>query len=292
MSDVLDSPDYSSRQKTGDVDSRQGSTLDENTESSEAREVCSNCGAARTGTYCASCGQKFHERPLTVRRLVRDVVERVFDLDQGLLHTFWQLVIHPGTVARRYVEGLRKPYVNPIAYLVICVAVTIVGMDLLGERLVDVMYWPYVKDGATMPGDFDIVAFWEEVLKPGLTYLTLFMAIPITLAIYIFYRKSHEYTFVETLIPVVYGSVQASFYACIVYPVMLLVPPMVGFVIGQTSLIIVVLVIGQTMYGFYDRTLKDFVLGCLGSMVGLFVATFGIGLVFGIAAFVRATSGI
>jgi hypothetical protein len=255
-----------------------------------AREVCSNCGAARNGQFCASCGQKFHERPLTARRLVRDVVERVFDLDQGVLHTFWHLVIRPGTVARQYVEGLRKPYVNPIAYIVIGVAVTVVGMDLLGDRLVDVMYWPYVKDGQTMPGDFDIVVFWEEILKPSLTYLTLFLAVPMTLVIYFFYRKSHDYTFVETLVPVVYGSVQASLYTLIVYPVMLLVPPMVGFVIGQTSLIIVVLVIGQTMYGFYDRTLKDFVLGCLGSIVGLVVATIGMGIVFGIAAFVRATN--
>lgn len=89
-------------------------------------ETCQNCGTTLVGEYCHGCGQR-HVPALRVRHLVRRFFESALDLEdleQGLGQTFLHAAQNPGRVARRYVEGQRKQFVNPIGYFLLTATIT------------------------------------------------------------------------------------------------------------------------------------------------------------------------
>ena len=93
--------------------------------------VCQACGAARTGDYCRDCGQHFLDGRITIRRLARDFSERFLKLERGLLGTFLGLCRGPGTLARRYVGGCRRPYVNPLSYVFVAAAASLLALPTI-----------------------------------------------------------------------------------------------------------------------------------------------------------------
>ena len=109
--------------------------------------ACRNCGAERTGPYCARCGQQAIEGRPTLRRLAREVVDRTLGLEQGFFHTIARLTVAPGTVTRDYIDGRTRPYTHPLAYL----ALSFAAFALIGE-LVSVGATPLSEGNAGFTG--------------------------------------------------------------------------------------------------------------------------------------------
>lgn len=97
------------------------------TETITTNEVCANCGAAREGNFCSECGQKHFQERLKFWELTKDLISRLTDLDAGLFHTFLALWRSPGKVAREYISGKQKPFVNPLTYFFIGAAAQILS---------------------------------------------------------------------------------------------------------------------------------------------------------------------
>lgn len=96
--------------------------------SSAPEQTCQNCGTALVGEYCHRCGQR-HVPVLRGQHLVRRFFESALDLEdleRGVGQTFLQAARNPGRVARRYVEGERKQFVNPIGYFLLTATITFV----------------------------------------------------------------------------------------------------------------------------------------------------------------------
>ncbi|WP_035375337.1 DUF3667 domain-containing protein [Pseudoduganella violaceinigra] len=75
---------------------------------------CANCGTPVTANYCGNCGQKGH--------LHKSVLHLGEELLHGLLHfdtkgwrTLPLLVMRPGELTRRYIDGQRTRFVSPLA---------------------------------------------------------------------------------------------------------------------------------------------------------------------------------
>jgi hypothetical protein len=66
-------------------------------------------------------------------RLIRQLVERVFELERGLWPTVSGLTIDPGRVLRRYLGGKRRRYVNPASYFLVAAAV--LSLIVTGESI-------------------------------------------------------------------------------------------------------------------------------------------------------------
>lgn len=83
---------------------------------------CTNCGAMRTGEFCAACGQPAVRGRLTVRGVAQQVAHDVMNLDRGLVFTVLELTRRPGDAIRDYVDGRRVRYTGPVRYFVLAVA--------------------------------------------------------------------------------------------------------------------------------------------------------------------------
>lgn len=86
--------------------------------------TCLNCSAKVESKFCPACGQSAHIHPITIRHVIHDLVHAFTHADKGFIFTLKELLIRPGTVALKYIEGKRKQYFNPLSFLVITLAVS------------------------------------------------------------------------------------------------------------------------------------------------------------------------
>ena len=99
---------------------------------------CQNCGTPLVGEYCHQCGQR-HVPNLRVPYLVGRFFESVLDLEdleRGIGQTFHHAARNPGQVARRYVDGERREFVNPLGYFLLTATATFLVFSVFQEAWV------------------------------------------------------------------------------------------------------------------------------------------------------------
>ncbi len=75
---------------------------------------CRNCGATVAGAYCSACGQPAHLHRSLVS-LGHDILHGVFHFEGKVWRTIPELLLHPGRLTRRYIDGERAKFVSPMA---------------------------------------------------------------------------------------------------------------------------------------------------------------------------------
>lgn len=187
-----------------------------------APECCSNCGAERAGDYCQNCGQEFVGR-LTLWRFWHEFAVRYLKLEEGLWLTFRQMFTDPGGVARRYVEGKRRRYTNPLGYLLLATAVALlcyaVTKQYQTEHLTDSFMQTFEQDEQARENLAKIYDLQDrenvahavaEEMVDGLgkiyQFLALLMCVPMVLLLRLFFPgpKRGGYNLAETTVFAVY----------------------------------------------------------------------------------------
>ncbi|SFR52681.1 Protein of unknown function [Robiginitalea myxolifaciens] len=89
---------------------------------------CKNCNDYIQHEYrfCPNCGAKTEVRRVTFKTLIKDFLDRVFDLDNSLFRTIKGMILRPEAVIDGYLSGLRKRYLNPVS--VLGISLTLAGL--------------------------------------------------------------------------------------------------------------------------------------------------------------------
>jgi hypothetical protein len=82
--------------------------------------ACLNCGTTLTGPFCCECGQTAHVHR-TLGAFFHDLLHGVFHFEGRIWHTLPLLLLHPGQLTRRYIDGQRARFVSPLALFLFCV---------------------------------------------------------------------------------------------------------------------------------------------------------------------------
>ena len=92
------------------------------TAATAATARCDNCGAAVSGHYCATCGQRLEAPVQSLWHFVREATEDLTHTDSRLWRTLGALLCRPGYLTREFLAGRRARYLPPVRlYLVISV---------------------------------------------------------------------------------------------------------------------------------------------------------------------------
>ena len=118
--------------------------------SDETRAACLNCGTALTGSYCAACGQSANVHR-SITSIAHDILHSVVHFDGKLWRTLPELVIRPGRLTRRYIEGERAKFVSPMALFLFSVFLMYALFSLTGGVVLE-------NDWAQIPTDEDSAA--------------------------------------------------------------------------------------------------------------------------------------
>lgn len=92
-----------------------GTSLDSSVHGDHAEgRLCANCDAPLAGRFCRNCGQRgaVHR---SMSHLLEEFFHLLFHFDGKLWRTLPLLLVRPGILTRRYVQGQRVRFVSPIA---------------------------------------------------------------------------------------------------------------------------------------------------------------------------------
>ena len=100
---------------------------------------CRNCsGTLRTDfKFCPGCGARVAVSRLTFARLITDIKERFFNLENTFFKTYGALTVRPEEVISSYVNGVRRRYMNPMNYLGIALALSGIAFFAIKHRVLD-----------------------------------------------------------------------------------------------------------------------------------------------------------
>jgi hypothetical protein len=95
---------------------------------------CANCEAVLVADqrFCGACGQKVLAGRFTMGQIGQDFLHALTHVDHSVFALIKGLLIRPGVVAREYIDGKRKKYFGPFAFLVIMVGLSTFVILLLG----------------------------------------------------------------------------------------------------------------------------------------------------------------
>jgi hypothetical protein len=101
-----------------------------------ARPVCLNCGTALTAAqrYCGQCGQRVVHGRLAMHDIGHDLLHAITHADHSIFSLVKDLALRPGRVAREYIDGKRKKYFGPFAFLFIAVGFASFAILVAGVR--------------------------------------------------------------------------------------------------------------------------------------------------------------
>ncbi len=131
----------------------------------------------------------------------------VFNVDRGLFHTFLNLLRRPGGVAKDYIRGKQRPYVNPLTYIFIGAALQMVSLffnqSFISEGMQDSLNQlqelpPYQKPFADLESKIgDVPTAFSRVyissLQQGYSYAALiFFCFPFAVLLMAFHSMRGE----------------------------------------------------------------------------------------------------
>lgn len=158
---------------------------------------------------------------LTLRYILREVAERFFNVEKGWLRTARELTTGPGAMIRRYVERDRKSYANPLSYLVMATAVSLVVQSVAGvrERLM-----AHIQSGALeSPAMYEFAKDVNELIFSNILYVSFAILIPFAILMRLFCRRSGV-NLAESFVFAFYSGGQVALIGLLLVAILVLTP--------------------------------------------------------------------
>ena len=102
----------------------------------KTRTTCPTCDEVLAASYCPVCGERaLHPHDLTLRGLLKQVVQTLTSVDGPLLRSFRCLVIRPGVLTVAYLRGQRKSYTLPLQLFLVANVLFFAMQSFTGAKL-------------------------------------------------------------------------------------------------------------------------------------------------------------
>jgi hypothetical protein len=99
---------------------------------------CLNCGDPTYGEYCPRCGQHKVDVQVSVKAMVKDVLEDEFLLGRRLPHTLFALIFRPGFLTSEVLAGRVVRYVRPFKLYLASSVVFFLILSFISLRALEV----------------------------------------------------------------------------------------------------------------------------------------------------------
>ena len=128
---------------------------------------CLNCQNDVNGKFCSNCGQKVNLTKINFKEISAEFLAAIANYDAPFPRTVIQMFVNPGKLNREYLAGKRKTYYSAARYLVICLAITILTIELLDYDPVGLEFRMSEEQMAEMSKQDEVIAgrFFHEYVN-------------------------------------------------------------------------------------------------------------------------------
>lgn len=176
--------------------------------------TCKNCNTALqvTNLFCPKCGGKIIKDRLTFSSVLSDLFS-ILSWENSFFKTFFRLFTRPTEVVVGYIEGVRKRYMQPFAYMIVSLTIYGIYMYFVKDEMLLFM------DSAQRKGEVNEFStqyynFIKKVLFNNFNILS-FITIPITALFTLFIFRKKPFNFLEHNIIFTYTNAQYNLIAVI-----------------------------------------------------------------------------
>jgi hypothetical protein len=211
---------------------------------------CLNCSQELSATivFCPSCGQKTSSGRLNIRHIFHDIIHAFLHADSSIFRLFIDLIKKPGVIIREYVEGKRKKYFNPFAYLVL-----VVGLATLAVTKFGILN--FSARGVRNPVSDFMNQHYNLIIFLSMPFLAFFT--------WLMFRK-RGLNFAESLVFATYLSGErAVLFTFTIAPALYFFPGLYGYVLGIYIFLWCSYYGWAAMQFYQQKTFKTFILGFL-----------------------------
>jgi hypothetical protein len=167
-----------------------------------APEACPNCGSARGGRYCSTCGQKAEPIAPTLRYFLQELMQEVVNVDGKIFRSLRYLLTRPGFLTREIFAGRRANYVSPIR-LYLAMSILAFAIAPFGTFSDNARFEFRPSEGETInPVQAEQVAEGQRVLDNSLEVWlprAMFVLVPVFAAFVMLFRRRSGYTYPQHL---------------------------------------------------------------------------------------------
>lgn len=190
-----------------------------NTSDSPTTIKCKNCGCACSSNFCPDCGQSVAEKRIDNKSFFIGIISGLSRINKGFLFTAWNLLIHPWSVIRDYIQCRRIRYVAPISMLIlVCFMNAFIGALISSET------HPEISDmsGGNVSLYYRIILYSGYFLLNNALAQNLTVYLPALLAIPIVYGKvgAGRYNMAEYLTAMIYMASSFIIFNIVTLPIL------------------------------------------------------------------------
>lgn len=101
---------------------------------------CKNCHQIldKNAQFCFNCGAKVVSDKITFKQLISDVFINVFGFDSKFFNTLKEMITQPQVVISDYLNGVRKRYMNPFAFLAVGAALSLIIFNYFADDFIKI----------------------------------------------------------------------------------------------------------------------------------------------------------
>ena len=104
-----------------------------------SQENCKNCQEtiSENDKFCSECGGKIIRKQITFKTLISEEFWKAIGWDSKYLKTVRDLLIRPEIILGAYLKGVRKRYVNPLAFFAIGMTISLITFNIFQEHFLE-----------------------------------------------------------------------------------------------------------------------------------------------------------
>lgn len=211
-----------------------------------------------------------------MRYFIEEIVRRFLNLESGWGRTVKELTISPGTMLRRYFDGHRKEYANPLSYLIVNTLVALILMEWTDfqQNMTDM----FSTADAQSPGQLRLQQDMMDLLLKNQNFIYITILVPFALSMRLFMRKA-GYNLAEILVFALYSIGHTALANLVLVPVFYFfdLPIVVYSVIGISLGFIYYSYVAIQLFGgrflTIVKTVTAYLIGFVFYMIVILIAT-------------------
>ncbi len=99
---------------------------------------CKNCYTELVeGNFCHNCGAKVIKERLTLQYLFHNITKDIFGWDNKYFKTIYYMLVKPDILLKEYLDGVRKKYMTPFAYVAIGIAIATIVFNIYADNFLE-----------------------------------------------------------------------------------------------------------------------------------------------------------
>lgn len=259
---------------------------------------CKNCQEVleEEAKFCSNCGAEVIHDRLTLKRIWKNFASDFFGWDNKYLFTWLQLVIRPEIVLKEYLNGTRKKYIQPIAYIAIGTAIAMIIFNQFADQYIElnnsINEWQMelmenqykdkdAKEAFHERIEEDMKGA-EEAQKTILKYFNLFTLLILPFyALIAFFVFGKPYNYAEHLVITCYAQGTLSLVSTVFFILSLIVNPSIYFMTLLVSIAYYLYAYGR-LYELSAGKIALKLLKFFGVLLGFLVSMFVLGVIVGL----------